>query len=103
MAARKPAAISATPPARPFSPSMKFIALVANSSQSTVTGGAEPADGERPDIGQAVVHHVDAAGDRDDSAAMICAASFTVNFQSYMSSRKATTAIATEASMTPTK
>ena len=26
-----------------------------------------PADGERPDIGDAVVHHVNAAGDRDDS------------------------------------
>ena len=37
-AARKPQATSATPAARPFSPSMKFIALVANRIHTSVAG-----------------------------------------------------------------
>ena len=90
-----------TPAARPFRPSMKFIALVANRIQARVGGTAEPAEGDRAQQWQVERGDDQAADDGDAGGGESGRASLTVNGQSQMSSRKATAAMAVAARITP--
>ena len=91
-----------TPEARPFSPSMKFIALVANRIHASVTGAASQPRASTPPPGtlsSVIISPLPTA----NSAAPSWAASLMVKGQFRRSSKKATTAMAVAARITPAK
>ena len=90
--ARNRQATSAVPAASPFSPSMKFIALVTNSSHASVAATPSQPRSTGPTYGTLNVRTYSPLPTAA-AAATSCAASFTVNGQSRRSSRNATTAI----------
>ena len=95
-------AMAHTPDARPFSPSMKLTALVANSTHASVSGTpAQPSvTGPRPGrFSRSTTSPLPTA----TAAAATCAPSLMANGQSRMSSRKATRAMAAAARITPRK
>ena len=59
-------ATSATPPASPSSPSIRFIALMTPTIQNIVNGRLDPAERDR--LAERVGEHVDAEAQRDRAA-----------------------------------